>query len=125
LAKSITWTFTAPSLDKAQAAMLATEFWTGLGFEAHSSSYNRLVFRRKGYGTATGWLAGLGVMGGSGVAYELTVLTQFLPSQVKYSLEFEMGFGWSELEEGALEHDTKPWVDGFIAFINQWTSHAP
>lgn len=122
----ITWTVTAPSLDKISAAALAIEFWTGLGFEAQSSSYNRLVFRRNRFGSAMAVLEG--VMGEEGqwdeAPLELTVLTQALPSQVKYTLKFELGFGWQPKREGDFTRFSERWIDDFVAFINTWTTAA-
>ena len=126
MGQGIKWTVTVPSLDKAQAAALAVEFWTSLGFEAHSSSYNRLVFRRNKYGTAGAVLDGVFREEGywDDVPMELTILTLVLPSQVKYSLKFELGYGWHEKRDGDFKQCTEPWINDFIAFTNQWTSHA-
>ena len=40
-----------PGLNKTQALALAMEFWTGQDYIEHQSSYNRIVFRKNGYGT--------------------------------------------------------------------------
>ena len=122
----VVWTVTAPALTKAQAGALAVEFWTSEGFEVSDSSYNRLIFRRRGYGTVSSWLE-INVIGGSWswteVPIELTVLTQIMPSETKYTLQFRALAGVQEQNEGEYERFTEGWVDQFIAFINEWTDN--
>jgi hypothetical protein len=121
----MTWTVTAPQIDKVQGAALAIEFWTSLGFETHSSSYNCLVLRRNKYGTAGDVLGGLfGEEPWDAAPLQLTVLIQELPSQVKFNLKFEVGFGRHEQKEGDFNRSTKVWIDDFISFINEWTGRA-
>lgn len=126
MGQSATWTVTAPSVTKAQAAMLAMEFWTSQGFEEHRTSYNRMTLRRNGYGSAKALFVSLTLSEApyEDVPVELTILVQIMPYQAKYSLQFTLGAGYSEQEDGEWQKVTEVWVDEFIQFNDEWTEHA-
>ncbi len=125
MSQSFSWTVTAPGVNKTQAAILAMEFWTSQGFAEHTSSYNRLVLRRNGYGTASNWLktAWSGYSGTWDQApMELVILIQILPDHATYGLELRSS--WDERKHGDFQRFTNALVDGFIKFNNEWTAHA-
>jgi hypothetical protein len=106
--------------------MLLMEFWTAKGFQEHQSSYNRLVLRRNGYGSAKAILGGLvsGERAWTEAPIELVGLIQIRPDHARYELEFTLGLGWYESIAGSFQRWTGEWVDEYIAFVNEWTLHA-
>lgn len=114
----------AKGIDKMQAGILAIEFWTGKGFKVHSSTYNHLVLRRSGYGQAGHWIESL--FGGEkewhDMPLRLTILIQWLPTNVKYELKFETSRAWDVKLDDFSDH-AGTLVGEFISFINQWVSH--
>jgi hypothetical protein len=116
-------TVSVTNVDKARAALLAVEFWTSVGFKAHARDYNTLVFRRNGYGRFMFlFTTFFGVPGDYDRApVQLTVLTQCLPDEVKYTLQFEMSTGGRLVKRGQFAAFVQTWVDGFCAFSSRWT----
>lgn len=117
------WEVTIPGLNKTQSLALAIEFWTGQGYIEHQSSYNRIVFRKNGYGTIT---SGIKFMLNSDdvpweqAPIELTVHFQVLPNEAKYHLSFTLGGGVNEKEEGDFSEYVSGLCDAFLAFNQEW-----
>ncbi len=113
--------------DKTQAVALAIEFWTSKGFIVHSNSYNCIILRRNGYGSA-GKLLGrllsdLADQDGTPwdqAATELTVLCQVLPKKAKWDLRFKLASDFSEKTPGDFSRTCQSWCDEFGAFCREW-----
>lgn len=126
MSSAATWTVTASGLNKTQAGLLALEFWTAQGFREHQASYNCLVLRRNGFGTAKALLGSLtSIEGGwERAPVQLTVLIQIRPDHAKYELQFMLGWGWQESTPGELEECSREWIDEFITFVHEWTRYS-
>ena len=119
------WEVTIPGLNKTQSLALAIEFWTGQDYIEHQSSYNRIVFRKNGYGTISSGIKFL--LNNDDVPWEqapieLTVHFQVLPNEAKYHLSFTLGGGGRlhEKEEGDFSKYVSGLCDAFLAFNQEW-----
>jgi hypothetical protein len=116
------WSVELPGTEKSQVLALLLEYFTGAGFIQHEVSYNRIVFRRNGYGS---WKSAVSnfVMGSTfaSAPMELEVTVQPRPTAVHLDLCFRLGSGL-DATPADLQAAVEPWVEDFVHFCDEWTS---
>ncbi len=116
------WSVELPGMEKAQALELLLEYFTGAGFIQYEVSYNRIVFRRNGYGS---WKSAVSnfVMGSTfdSAAMELEVTAQPRPTAVHLDMCFRLGSGL-DAKPSDLQAAVEPWVEDFVHFCEEWTT---
>jgi len=122
-----TFKITVDRANKVDGAVMALEFWSSKGFEQHSSSHNKLVFRANDYGNIFKAISYtlFGSPGGyySELPLEITMFIQPRPTKIIYTIKFELGIDGGDAGDF---HDTMDiWINEFLDFINEWIHELP